>query len=330
MHISRDHDADHIAFENAVISDVQGSATSNKLRAAAFRHMKMKGKGYIQVTRESQAINEFNNPAMLPMCYPTLFPYGIGGSDDCDRPNPISLKRQARHFFSTRDQRFQLHYSFMFIVFNIVQCRESLLRTSLKTKKVNFPCVAAQFAELSVEAIHVVTERVSRGDLKTAHSDDERKVLDLMREVNAVSSHVPSSPASKITMRNEIKALIVDQGLPHFYITINPADVFNPLVKFLAGADIDIDKCLPSDHDYFQQALLVARNLVAAARFFNIYMKAFIYAILGYDDKHRSSVGGILGKVKVYYGTVEAQGRGTLHCHMMVWVEGGLNPEDIK
>ena len=209
---------------------VQGSATSNKLRAAAFCHMKMKGKGYIQVACESQAINEFNNPAMLPMCYPTLFPYDIGGSDDRDRPNPISLKRQAHHFFSTRDQRFQLHYSFMFIVFNIMQHRESLLRTSLKTKKANFPRVAAQFAELSAEAIHVVTERVSRGDLKTVHSDDERKVLDLMCEVNTVSSHVPGSPASKITMRNEIKVLIVDQGLPHFYITINPADVFNPLV----------------------------------------------------------------------------------------------------
>ena len=319
-----------VAFENVVISDVQGSATSNELRAAAFRHVKTKGKGYIQVGRESQAINEFNNPAMLPMCYPTLFPYGIGGSDDPNRPNPISLKRQSRHFFSTRDQRFQLHYSFMFIVFNIMQRRESLLRTSLKTKKENFPRVAAQFAEVSAETIHVVTERVSRGDLKTAHSREELKVLELMRQVNAVSSHVPGSPASKVTMRNQIKSLIVDQGLPHFYITINPADVFNPLVKFLAGSDIDIDKCLPSDHEYYQQALLVAKNPAAAARFFNVYMKAFIFAVLGYDEKNRNSDGGILGKVKAYYGTVEAQGRGTLHCHMMVWVEGGLHPDEIK
>lgn len=31
--------------------------------------------------------------------------------------------------------------------------------------------------------------------------------------------------------------------------------------------------------------------------------------------------------VKAYYGCVEAQGGGTLHCHMLVWVEGGLNPD---
>jgi hypothetical protein len=38
-----------------------------------------------------------------------------------------------------------------------------------------------------------------------------------------------------------------EKGLPSFYITINPADVFNPIVKFLAGAEIDSDALLPED-----------------------------------------------------------------------------------
>ncbi|KAJ7200389.1 hypothetical protein GGX14DRAFT_372312 [Mycena pura] len=59
-------------------------------------------------------------------------------------------------------------------------------------------------------------------------------------------------------------------------------------------------------------------------------MKAFISALLGYDAKQKNLDGGILGVVKAYYGCVEAQGRGTLHCHMLVWVEGGLNPNEIK
>lgn len=74
-------------------------------------------------------------------------------------------------------------------------------------------------------------------------------------------------------MRNEIKSLILGQGLPHFYVTINPADVYNPLIRFLAGADIDIDSCLPSDHNYHEQAFLVTKNPAAAAKFFNLYMK---------------------------------------------------------
>ncbi|KAJ7732241.1 hypothetical protein DFH07DRAFT_688826, partial [Mycena maculata] len=59
-------------------------------------------------------------------------------------------------------------------------------------------------------------------------------------------------------------------------------------------------------------------------------MKAFISALLGYDPNQKDLEGGILGVVKAYYGCVEAQGRGTLHCHMLVWVEGGLNPNEIK
>jgi hypothetical protein len=69
---------------------------------------------------------------------------------------------------------------------------------------------------------------------------------------------------------------------------------------------------------------------VIAAKFFNIYMKAFIKTLLGYNVTGVNSEGGALGVVKSYYGCVEAQGRGTLHCHMLLWIEGGLNPDEIK
>ncbi|KAK0460498.1 uncharacterized protein EV420DRAFT_1267822 [Desarmillaria tabescens] len=59
-------------------------------------------------------------------------------------------------------------------------------------------------------------------------------------------------------------------------------------------------------------------------------MKAFIKTILAYDKKQDNLEGGILGLVKAYYGCVEAQGHRTLHCYMMVWVEGSLNPDEIK
>ncbi|KAJ7120681.1 hypothetical protein C8R43DRAFT_865397, partial [Mycena crocata] len=59
-------------------------------------------------------------------------------------------------------------------------------------------------------------------------------------------------------------------------------------------------------------------------------IKAFIKALLGWDPTKEHNDGGIFGIVNAYYGTVEAQGRGSLHCHMMVWVSGGLNPNEIK
>jgi hypothetical protein len=94
---------DPVTFQNVVISDVNTSATFNDMSAAAFRHVKKKGKGYIQIGRESRAVDEFDNPSMLPMCYPTLFPYGIGGSDDRHRDRPLSLKCHAKVLFSSTD-----------------------------------------------------------------------------------------------------------------------------------------------------------------------------------------------------------------------------------
>ncbi|KIK33914.1 hypothetical protein CY34DRAFT_98827 [Suillus luteus UH-Slu-Lm8-n1] len=82
--------------------------------------------------------------------------------------------------------------------------------------------------------------------------------------------------------------------------------------------------------EFWKQSLLVARNPVVAAKFFDLYIKVFLTAILGYDKSRCTVSEGILGHVKAYYGCVESQGRGTLHCHMMVWLEGGLDPNEIK
>ena len=138
-------------------------------------------------------------------------------------------------------------------------------------------------------------------------------------------------PQQLVAMRNEIQALIMAKGLPSFYITINSADVYNPLVKFLADGNIDIDHLLP-EHvpDYMQQSILVARNPFIAAQFFNIYMKAFVKTVLGYDPSKKDNEGGILGSIAAYYGCVEAQGRGTLHCHMLIWLDGALNCDEIR
>ncbi|KAG1851160.1 hypothetical protein F4604DRAFT_1512129, partial [Suillus subluteus] len=59
-------------------------------------------------------------------------------------------------------------------------------------------------------------------------------------------------------------------------------------------------------------------------------LKSFFSAILGYDKTNGIVTEGILGNVKAYYGCVESQGRGMLHCHMMIWLEGGHDPNEIK
>ncbi|KAF9524890.1 hypothetical protein CPB83DRAFT_748463, partial [Crepidotus variabilis] len=39
---------------------------------------------------------------------------------------------------------------------------------------------------------------------------------------------------------------------------------------------------------------------------------------------------GLYGRCKAYFGTVEAQGKETLHLHLLLWLEGHLSPQDLR
>jgi hypothetical protein len=111
----------NIPFQSVVVADVDGNAPASELRAAAVAHMKKPGSNYIEIPHGSHPANEFQNPHLFPMMYPTLFPYGLGGLEDKDRPTRLGFKRHVKHLFNLADRRFQEHYSFLFTAFNMIQ-----------------------------------------------------------------------------------------------------------------------------------------------------------------------------------------------------------------
>ena len=101
-------------------------------------------------------MNEFFNPSMFRMLYPTLFPCGIGGFEDRHRPVPIGLENHVKHMLALADRRFREHYSFTFVVFNgVLQRRKPLLHTSLRVNRNNFDSWAQRSrASLQKQCIH--------------------------------------------------------------------------------------------------------------------------------------------------------------------------------
>ncbi|KAJ7152526.1 hypothetical protein C8R46DRAFT_913171, partial [Mycena filopes] len=55
-------------------------------------------------------------------------------------------------------------------------------------------------------------------------------------------------------------------------------------------------------------------------------VQAFIRDVLGWEDLDR----GLFGHTKVFYATVEQQGRLTLHVHSLIWVKNALSPQEIR
>lgn len=78
----QDNNNTTLPFKNVIITDIGGQVPPNELCAAALQHVKS-GSGYIQIPHDSKPVNEFFNPELFLMIYPALFPYGIGGFEDC-------------------------------------------------------------------------------------------------------------------------------------------------------------------------------------------------------------------------------------------------------
>ncbi|KAJ7107343.1 hypothetical protein C8R44DRAFT_580332, partial [Mycena epipterygia] len=68
--------------------------------------------------------------------------------------------------------------------------------------------VTAQFASVSPDVVRRVSGHVPNGSPPAPENEEERNVLDLLKQVNAVTANVPGSSDARVAMRNEIRGLM--------------------------------------------------------------------------------------------------------------------------
>jgi hypothetical protein len=112
-------------------------------------------------------------------------------------------------------------------------------------------------------------------------------------------------------------------GAPTWFITFAPADVHHPIALYYADTKQTYWPNMPSKN---VRKRLIANNPVAGARFFEFMVDMFIQYVLVNGSNHN----GFYGKTSGYYGTVERQGRLTLHMHMMIWIKHSLTPQELR
>ena len=162
-----------------------------------------------------------------------------------------------------------------------------------------------------------------KGERVKGDTPEEKDCLQLIHDLDRIGGHVKGSITSKKYMRNEIWSLISFQGAPSWYITLSPADNKHPISLYYADTKEKFEPLLCSKE---MKESLIADNPVASARFFHFIVENFIKHVLGVGTDHP----GIYGDTSAYYGTVEQQGRLTLHIHMLLWIRGALTPQEIR
>lgn len=251
--------------------------------------------------------------------YPTLFCYGRGVPENQSRPIAINLREHLRYLLSYNDRRFEKNHSFIFVVFNLLQRRDACFHAKLMATKPYFRSSAHEIQSLNSNDIETALNNIS----KRTHNMESNSALNkLLNYIKTIGGRVMGSAYARTALRTKIHALIYYLGLPSIFLTLNPADIHSPIALYFAGVKLDLDNIqIEQLMDTYQRAKIIASQPVATAKFFHILITSILETMIE---------GGVLGPIKAHFGTVESQGRGSLHLHLLIWLDHDMKPIDMK
>lgn len=120
--------------------------------------------------------------------------------------------------------------------------------------------------------------------------------------------------------------MCIKKNPPSLWLTINPANTQDPIAQVLCREDINLDSFCAINNR--ANAVSIARDPFASASFFHLIINTVLQELLGIKGygAYQGLVHekGIFGFVNAFIGTVEAQGHGTLHLHMLLWLKGSV------
>lgn len=185
----------------------------------------------------------------------------------------------------------------MFLLYDVINCRQLSLGYSLLTKRKFWEETCAKVNAITLSQLEAAAVEIR----KTGKYTDP-DILTLERQVQIIASKTPHSFAKCANKATHIKALMLSDGIPVLWITINPSDLQSTLVLILAGMRYQ-------DNGINNSAEVLARktaimNPVAVTYFFEATCHGIFEHLLVAGSKDE----GLLGPVSTYFGTVETNG----------------------
>ena len=227
------------------------------------------------------------------------------------------------------DRRFRKDPHFPFQVFGVCQKRQVCQASVLQMKRGSYFQHQNLLSSLTADDL----TKASREEMRGVPFSNPA-VRALRSQLTAVKTKVQGSDESRISIRGKIWGTNLMHNPPNVWVTINPADTQDPIAQVIAGADIDLDDfCKTAGPDSIDRAINVASDPFASAKYFHFMIATILECLFGISKGRNGTImrkEGIFGMVKSYVGTVEAQGRGALHLHMLLWLEGAPTASQLK
>lgn len=102
------------------------------------------------IPRSETPVNQYDNPLLLLGLFPTLFPYGLGSLDNPDRKIKTCYKTHLQYLLSYHDKRFEIHHSFIFVFFNMLQRRNACYNARLMMNQPYSQSYAKQISKVKL------------------------------------------------------------------------------------------------------------------------------------------------------------------------------------
>ena len=318
---------DDLLMENVGYTDSHATPQDHRrIRLKALSHC-LRGGTFLSSQAGSRFIPEWDNPNLMSWLFPHLDPWGIGGFFDPRRQQKLSFDEHLRYLLALDDSYFRDDPDFAFVFYNVKQKCAAFNSATFRVSASEREHVVRRLLQVNVQTLDALTAKFERDSRYKPYSVEEKEIMSLLSKVNTISHDLPGSNGYKITLRNEIRALINYHGTPTLFVTLNPSDKDHPLVRLYAGHEVDLESAMRGEElSRWQRSVVAAKNPSACARFFDRMIRNFIKVILRFGRPGR----GLFGQCNAYYGTVEAQARGTLHCHMLIWLDKHPSPQKLR
>ncbi|KIL66497.1 hypothetical protein M378DRAFT_57908, partial [Amanita muscaria Koide BX008] len=259
--------------------------------------------------------------------FPNLFPYGVGGIDS--HPS-LGFTEHVRYCLLYHDRRFRQHHSFPFVMFGIFQKRQALASARIQIRRRDFERVSTDILKVTADDLKAAAiEKEQRMPIK---NENVKKLLNC---VKLTSGRIIGTDQSRAALRSKIWSTALIMGPPSIWMTINLADIHDPIAQLFCGEEIDLDH-FNDLHGRCSNNIVRAQNIAqdpyAAAKYFHVMISIIVEALFGIraTGKMTYSKQGLLGRVSAYTGAVESQNRGSLHLHILLWLVGAPPAGEMK
>lgn len=175
------------------------------------------------------------------------------------------------------------------------------------------------------------------GNLEQSQAEEEKgipishpAVCLLKSHVNATIGRIMGSDQSQFKLQSQIWSTAIYLGPPYLWIMINPIDLHDPIAQVFARENIDLDNFIATIGPDGDTSKEYCHRPICCSKVLPLPDKYNIGDLIPKLTKYQVKSGmGILGHVAAYFGTVESQGWGTLHLHLLIWLKHAPTSDEI-